>query len=73
MARFQLQQRFAIRDEIAMLINDARGTRMAIRVTAEADRLTRWYPQGGLSREQIEMSIIDVAGLAGVVVELGRR
>ena len=73
MARFQLQQRLAIRDEIAVLITDARTTRIAIRVDAEADRLSRWFPDGGLSRDQIEMSIIDVAGLAGIVVELGQR
>lgn len=71
MARFEQRQRLAIRDEIVVLIDDARATHRAIKTTVEADRLKRGYPGGGLSRDQIELSIIDVAGVADVVVELG--
>ena len=70
-ARFEQRQRLAIRDEIAVLIDDARATHRTIKTTVEADRLRRGYPDGGLSRDQIELSIIDVAGVADVVVELG--
>jgi hypothetical protein len=69
MATFDLHQRFEIRQEIGVLIDRARAADTPIKVTIEADRLGKSYPEVGLSRDQIVMSIIDVARIADVVVE----
>ncbi len=71
MMTFDLHQRFEIRREIGELIDGARAADTPIKVTVEADRLRKSYPEVGLSRDQIVMSIIDVAGVADVVVEFG--
>ena len=71
MTTFDLHQRFEIRHEIGALIDRARAADAPIKVTVEADRLTKSYPEVGLSRDQIVMSIIDVARIADVVVEFG--
>ena len=66
---FDLRQRFAIWDEVGMLIDDALTTCAPIEVTVEADRLTKSYPESGLSRDQIVMRIIDTGKVAAVVME----
>ena len=70
MARFELMQRLAIRDEIALLIDRSRATRTPIKLPAAANSLFQWFPDGGLSRDQIALTIIDVARAADVVLEL---
>ena len=64
-----MHQRFAIWGEIGVLVDGARARRTAVKATLEADRITKSFPDGGLSRDDVTKSIIDVAGTADVVVE----
>jgi hypothetical protein len=58
-----------MRPEIGTLIDDALATCAPIKVTVEADRLTKSYPESGLRRDQIAMRIIDTGKVAAVVME----
>ena len=72
MVRFKQSQRLAIRWDRRFYQQCPGNSSAHKRATVVADQLSRSYPNGGFSRDQIELTIIDVAGVADVVVELGK-
>jgi hypothetical protein len=70
-SKFDLHQRFAIWGEIGELVDIAHSRHTAVRATLEANRIAESYPQSGFDHDQIERSIVQLAAVANVAVELG--
>ena len=70
-SKFDLHQRFAIWSEIGELIDLAQSRRTAVKATQEANRIVESYPQSGFDHDHIERSLVRLAAVANVAVELG--